>query len=148
MPQSCLFQYSVINKKLCLCAIETLICHTEIDVTWFYFPWFCAKFFNIRHDFQNTVLNSLWHYFRQMSQKCVQAEDIVALKFYGHTRTRDDLDAVHQYVLVLFLIDLSEFKDSPVQPKFSESEVLIRSYLRIFGSIFFNTSLRSLIFPP
>ena len=83
-----------------------------------------------------------------MPQKCVQAEDIVALKFYGHTHTQDDLDAVHQYVLILFLIDLPEFKDSPVQPKFSESEVLIPSYLRIFGNIFFNTSLRSLIFSP
>ena len=82
-----------------------------------------------------------------MSQKCVQAEDIVALKFNGHTHT-GGLNAVHQYVLVLFLIDLPEFKDSPVQPKFSESEVLIPRYLRIFGSIFFHTSLPSLIFPP
>ena len=70
-----------------------------------------------------------------MPQKYVQTEDVIALKFYGHTHT-------------LFLIDLSEFKDSPVQPKFSESEVLIPSYLRIFGSIFFNTPLQSLIFLP
>ena len=48
------------------------------------------------------------------------------------THTRDDFDAVHQYVLVLFLIDLPEFKASPVQPKFSESEVLIPFYLKIF----------------
>ena len=50
---------------MCLSAIETLICRREMSLIGF---TSCGFAQNTIHDFQNIVLNSLWHCLPQMPQ--------------------------------------------------------------------------------
>ena len=61
-----------------LSAIETLLCRREMSLigsTSFGFAQ------NTIHDFQNTLLNSLWHCLRQMPQKNQYAGSLMRLSF-------------------------------------------------------------------
>ena len=53
-------------SSIYLGAVETLICHREIESIMVYFLQFAQTKI---HDFQNTVLNSQWHCLRQIPQK-------------------------------------------------------------------------------